>query len=62
MNQHRKVIYMYRRNVLDGEQQLHELVNDMIITSVQDAFARFMPTRAIIQEEKKHFWVPVKNY
>ena len=53
MNQHRKVIYMYRRNVLDGEQQLHELVNDMIITSVQDAFARFMPTRAIIQEEKE---------
>jgi len=39
MNQHRKVIYQYRRNVLEGSEQIFELVRDMIIAGVQDIFA-----------------------
>jgi preprotein translocase subunit SecA len=51
MNQHRKVIYEYRKNVLEGEEEIHELVRDMIVGSVQAAFGRFVPDRSIDQKE-----------
>ena len=47
MNQHRKVIYQYRRNILDGEEQMHDLVRDMIIQGVQDVFGQFCNTKKI---------------
>ncbi len=36
MNQHRKVIYKYRRSILEGSDQIHELVNDMIMGLIKD--------------------------
>lgn len=51
MNQHRKVIYQYRRNVLEGSEQIYELVRDMIIAGIQDVFARLVPERKIRAEE-----------
>ena len=51
MNQHRKVIYAYRRDVLEGEEQMRELVRDMIITGVQDVFERFVPDRSLSSEQ-----------
>lgn len=53
MNQHRKVIYSWRRSVLEGEEQIYELVRDMIIEGVQDAFARFAPDHTISAEERE---------
>lgn len=47
MNQHRKVIYAYRRDVLEGEEEMHELVRDMIISGVQDVFARLVSDRSL---------------
>ncbi len=37
LNQQRTVIYAYRRDVLDGEERIYELVRDFIIKIVQDA-------------------------
>jgi preprotein translocase subunit SecA len=51
MNQHRKVIYSYRRDVLEGEEQMHELVRDMIISGVQNVFERSVPNRSLDQEQ-----------
>lgn len=53
MNQHRKVIYAWRRSVLEGEEQMYELVRDMIISGVQDAFARFAPEHTITDEQRE---------
>lgn len=52
MNQHRKVVYMYRRDVLEGEEQMHNLARDMIVTGIQDAFERFIPNRSLSEEEQ----------
>ncbi|NBQ16902.1 preprotein translocase subunit SecA [bacterium] len=41
MNQHRKVIYQYRRNVLEGMDQIYGLIEDMINTALQNFFARY---------------------
>lgn len=53
MNQHRKVIYSWRRSVLEGEEQIYELVRDMIIDGVHDAFTRFAPEHTISEEERE---------
>ncbi len=36
LNQQRKVVYTYRRNALEGDQRIYELVRDFIIKIVQD--------------------------
>ncbi len=41
MNQHRKVIYQYRRNVLEGMDQIFSLIEDMINASLQNFFAQY---------------------
>lgn len=51
MNQHRKVIYSYRHDVLEGEEQIYELVRDMIDAALQDVFVRVAPERSLSQEQ-----------
>lgn len=51
MNQHRKVIYQYRRNVLEGADQMSDLVRDMIINGIQDIFRQLVPTDTILIEQ-----------
>ncbi|MCF7900277.1 preprotein translocase subunit SecA [Candidatus Babeliales bacterium] len=51
MNQHRKVVYQYRRNVLEGEEQVYELVRDMIVDSVQDIFKNLVHGRELDEKE-----------
>ncbi|MEX2438204.1 MAG: preprotein translocase subunit SecA [Candidatus Babeliales bacterium] len=43
LNQHRKVIYGYRRNVLDGSDNIYGLVRDLIADSISDIVAHFCP-------------------
>jgi preprotein translocase subunit SecA len=50
LNQQRTVIYDYRRDVLEGEEKIFELVRDLIVRTVQDSFALFFPTREVPQE------------
>ncbi len=51
MNQHRKVIYSYRRDVLEDQEQIYELVRDMINAAMQDVFARTAPDRSLSDEQ-----------
>ena len=51
MNQHRKVIYAYRYSVLEGEEEMHDLVREMISAAVESAFKRFVPERLVTEEQ-----------
>ncbi len=51
MNQHRKVIYAYRYSVLEGAEDMHDLVREMITTSVETVFARFIKEERVTEEE-----------
>ena len=51
LNQQRTVIYDYRRSVLEGEDQIYELVRDLINHAVQDLVARFCPARTTVPEQ-----------
>jgi preprotein translocase subunit SecA len=51
LNQQRTVIYDYRRDVLEGEERIYELVRDLIVKTVQDLFARIFPTRSFIKSQ-----------
>jgi preprotein translocase subunit SecA len=47
LNQQRTVIYAYRRDVLEGENRIYELVRDFIIKVIQDAIAYHCPKHTI---------------
>ncbi len=51
MNQHRKVIYGYRYSVLEGSDDMHDLVREMIVASVEGAFKRFIKDEIVTEEE-----------
>lgn len=47
LNQQRIVVYKYRREVLDGKDQIYGLVRDLIDGSVQDILTAHNPTREL---------------
>jgi preprotein translocase subunit SecA len=47
LNQQRMVIYKYRREVLEGEENIYQLVRDLLVDAVQDAVEHFCPGRTI---------------
>lgn len=51
LNQQRTVIYDYRRDILDGGEQIYELVRDMITKTVQDVVERLAPKRTMTKEQ-----------
>ncbi|CAN5135076.1 preprotein translocase subunit SecA [soil metagenome] len=53
LNQQRIVIYRIRREVLEGGENIYDLVQDMISQSVQDAVSRNCQTRVITPEQKQ---------
>jgi preprotein translocase subunit SecA len=50
LNQQRKVVYAYRRNVLTGEDNIYELIRDLIIKAIQGLVAEYCPSRKIVPE------------
>jgi preprotein translocase subunit SecA len=44
------VIYNYRREVLEGENKIYELVRDLIVRTIEDLFGLYFPTRAVTRE------------
>lgn len=50
LNQHRKVIYRYRRDVLDSDQDVYEIVKDFISGCVSDIVTLHCPKRDISKE------------
>lgn len=51
LNQHRTVIYRYRREILESSENIYDLVRDFIMNTVQDAVALFCPSRKISDEQ-----------
>jgi preprotein translocase subunit SecA len=53
LNQQRIVIYKIRREVLEGGDNIYDLVQDMISQTVEDAVARNTMTRTVTAEQKQ---------
>lgn len=51
LNQQRMVIYQYRRSILEGEEEIYELVRDLITRMIQDVIGRVCPTRVLEKEQ-----------
>lgn len=51
LNQQRSVIYGYRRDILEGQEHIYDLVRDMIAKSVEDMIARTCPSRNVTKEQ-----------
>jgi preprotein translocase subunit SecA len=51
LNQQRKVIYGYRRSILEGSEQIFELVRDLMAGSVEDLMLRCCPQQTITPEQ-----------
>jgi preprotein translocase subunit SecA len=50
LNQQRSVVYGYRRSILEGEQELVNLVQDLMSSSVEDLMAEHCPERSVSKE------------
>lgn len=53
LNQQRIVVYNYRRDALEGEQRIYELVRDFIVAIVEDLMVHNAPTRELLPEQFK---------
>lgn len=50
LNQQRVVVYRYRRDILEGEEQIYDLIRDLISGSVEDVIAFCCPKRSLTKE------------
>lgn len=53
LNQQRIVVYQIRRDVLEGDENIFELVRDMVLKTVEDVVSRHVPARAINNDQKQ---------
>lgn len=51
LNQQRIVVYRIRRDVLEGSENIFELVRDMILKTIEDVVSRHCPTRSINSDQ-----------
>lgn len=52
LNQQRMVVYSYRRDILEGKDQIYDLVRDLIIGAVQDAVAFYMRHETTSEQQR----------
>ena len=50
LNQQRKAVYSYRRDILEGEERIYELIRDLIVNTVADVVSWYCQTRTITSE------------
>lgn len=51
LNQQRIVIYKYRRSILEGEEQIFELVRDLLLQTMSNIISRYSKSRIVSQDE-----------
>ncbi len=61
MNQHRTVIYRYRREILEQSQNTKQLISDLIIDFVNDLVNQQCPSRNVSQEQITALFQAVAN-
>ena len=54
LNQQRMIIYAYRRSVLEGQEQVFELVRDLIADTVSHVMQELAPRRTLDQQSFTH--------
>ncbi len=52
LNQQRSVVYAYRRNILEGNEHVYDLIHDLITAMIADIVARFCPKNSVTQEQR----------
>lgn len=52
LNQQRSVVYAYRRNILEGNEHIYDLIHDLITAMIADIVARFCPKNSVTQEQR----------
>ncbi len=53
LNQQRIVVYTYRREILEGSEQIYSLIRDFITKIVQDIISQYCPTRNLTHSQVK---------
>lgn len=53
LNQQRMVVYTYRREILEGEDEIYALVRDLIIGAVQDAVSFHTRSQTALEKQRK---------
>jgi preprotein translocase subunit SecA len=53
LNQHRTVVYRYRREVLESEQAIYDLVRDFINGVIEDVLAKYCPKGKLTHDARK---------
>jgi preprotein translocase subunit SecA len=61
LNQQRKVIYSQRRDILEGQEHIYDLVRDLIVGSIQTVFAELVPARSINEEQAKSVYTALSR-
>lgn len=51
LNQHRTVVYKYRRRILESDQDIYGIVRDFITGTIEDVIEVFCPKRKILPEQ-----------
>jgi preprotein translocase subunit SecA len=51
LNQQRTVVYNFRRDILESNEQIYDLMRDLIVKTVQTSVARFCPNRTTTPAE-----------
>ncbi len=47
LNQQRTVVYRIRREILEGEENIHDLVREMVVNTVQNVVSFYIPGRSV---------------
>ena len=55
LNQQRIVVYSYRREILEGEEQIYDLIRDLIDGMVMDVMALNAPQRSLSAENIRRY-------
>lgn len=53
LNHQRMVIYQYRRDILEGEERIYDLIRDFIVKSVQDLVARLAKGKTVTDDARR---------
>lgn len=61
LNQQRTIIYQYRRDILEGENQIADLIRDFIVKTVQGLVERLAPKRDLTQPVAESIFQAVSN-
>lgn len=56
LNQQRIVIYSYRREVLEGSENIYNLIRDLISKTLEDMVARIAPKRSLNKEQAQQLF------